>query len=258
AAEETAKIRPLDFSGHPHENGKIVLLSVGMSNTSMEFQQFKQIADADPLKSPRVVIVDGAQGGEAAEDWASSSDGRVWQTVDMRLRAAGVTPLQVQVVWLKQANKRPREEFPKHAQRLKADLIRILQTLKQRYPNLRIAYLSSRIYGGYATTPLNPEPFAYESAFAVRWVILDQIRGVPELNFDATRGEVRAPLLLWGPYLWADGARARQDGLRWLREDLEPGDGTHPSFLGRRKVAEQLLSFFKTDPLTRTWFLAQH
>mgnify|MGYP003332739846 CR=1 FL=1 len=34
--------------------------------------------------------------------------------------------------------------------------------------DLRIAYLGSRTYGGYATTPLNPEPHAYEGAFAVR------------------------------------------------------------------------------------------
>ena len=42
----------------------------------------------------------------------------------------------------------------------------ILNMAKERYPNLRVAYLSSRIYAGYATTPLNPEPYAYESAFS--------------------------------------------------------------------------------------------
>lgn len=254
AAAETAKIRPLDFLGRPHEKGKIVLLSVGMSNTSMEFQQFKQMADLDPLKSPHVVIVDGAQGGEAAEDWAANSAGRVWQTVEMRLRSAAVSPQQVQVVWLKQANKRPTAPFPEHARKLQSDIVRILQSLKQKYPNLRIVYLSSRIYGGYATTPLNPEPYAYESGFAVRWVILDQIRGEPELNFDPQHGAVKAALLLWGPYLWADGSKKRADGLCWTREDFEPGDGTHPSQAGRQKVAEQLLIFFKTDPLARSWF----
>jgi hypothetical protein len=38
-------------------------------------------------------------------------------------------------------------------------------------------YLDSRIYGGYATTALNPEPYTYEGAFLVRWLIQDQLKG---------------------------------------------------------------------------------
>ena len=45
---------------------------------------------------------------------------------------------------------------------------------KQKWPNVRIAYVSSRIYAGYANTGLNPEPYAYEGAFAMRWVIEDR------------------------------------------------------------------------------------
>ena len=61
--------------------------------------------------------------------------------------------------------------------------------------------------------------------------------------------------MLWGPYLWADGVKARKaDGLVWEREDLA-GDGTHPSPSGRRKVAELLLRFFKTDPTAKGWFV---
>ena len=38
------------------------------------------------------------------------------------------------------------------------------------------------------------------------------------------------------------------------REDLV-GDGTHPSDSGRKKVAELLLEFFKTDANAKTWFV---
>jgi hypothetical protein len=66
---------------------------------------------------------------------------------------------------------------------------------------------------------------------------------------------VKAPLLLWGPYLWADGVTPRKgDGLVWERKDLA-ADGVHPSPSGRQKVADQLLKFFKTDPSARTWFV---
>ena len=119
----------------------------------------------------------------------------------------------------------------------------------------KLAYLSSRSYAGYAGTDLNPEPFAYEGAFAVRWLIQDQIAGKPELNYDAAKGEVKSPLLLWGPYLWADGETPRKaDGLIYKREDLRDDDGTHPSDTGRQKVSEQLLKFLKTDPTAKSWF----
>ena len=257
AKKETAKIRPLGAAGQPADDGKVVLLSVGMSNTTMEYSRFKQLADADADKSPKLVIVDGAQGGQAAAQWLTEPESRVWQTVDERLQAAGVTAQQVQVVWLKQANMRPTAAYPEHAKQLQADVAEGLRRLKAKFPNLRVAFLSSRIYAGYATTQLNPEPFAYEGAFAMRALILAQSRGAADLNWDAAHGEVKAPLLLWGPYLWADGLQARSDGLMWTRNDLTPRDGTHPSTAGRQKVAEQLLKFCKTDPWARGWFFAK-
>jgi len=269
AKKELAKIQPLDANGKPSKDGKIVLISLGMSNTTQEFSQFKRIADADPNKSPSVVIVDCAQGGQAAAQWAypdkyKRPDGRTgrqrpspWVVMDERIKNSDVTSAQVQLVWIKQAEMGPANlgEFPKHAQVLQSNIAVILQKLRNRFPNLRIAYLSSRIYAGYAGGPLNPEPYAYESAFSVRWLIEDQMKGKPELNYDLQKGEVKSPLLLWGPYLWGDGMKPRKsDGLVWKREDLA-GDGTHPSQSGRQKVAEMLLKFLKTDVNAKGWFL---
>ena len=263
ARKELAKIQPLDAEGRPAKAGKIVLMSLGMSNTTQEFSFFKKLADADPDKSPSVVIVDCAQGGQAAHEWAypeqrgSKERPSPWAVMDQRIQQAGLTPAQVQIVWLKQAQIGPAKlgEFPKHAKSLQDDTAVILRQLKTRCPNLRIAYLSSRIYAGYATGPLNPEPYAYESAFSVRWLIEAQMNGDPNLNCDPAKGQVKSPLLLWGPYLWADGVKGRQsDDLVWKREDLA-GDGTHPSPSGREKVAQLLLKFFKSDPNAKTWFL---
>ncbi len=254
ALRESAKIQPLDTDGKPAKDGKVVLLSVGMSNTTQEFSRFKQQADRDPAKSPQLVIVDGAQGGQTGTRWADLKT-PLWIEVENRLQRAGVSPQQVQVVWMKQAEAGPANlgEFPRHALVLKTNLVASLQNLKAKFPNLRVAYLSSRTYGGYATTQLNPEPFAYETAFAPRWLILDQVAGKPELNFDTARGPVKSPLLLWGPYLWADGATPRKaDGFFYQQEDFG-GDGTHPSNAGQQKVAERLLKFLKSDP-TAKWF----
>lgn len=257
AAAQTAltQITPLDAQGHPAADGKIGLVSISMSNATQEFSMFKQLADADRSKSPRVAIVDCAQGGQAMAEWAPH-DAAPWREAERRLAAAGVSPAQVQVAWVKLANKGPRGSLAEHGKKLQADTLAVLQNAKRRFPNLRIAYLSSRIYGGYASGPLNPEPYAYESAFAVRWLIQDQMSGQAALQFRHTDNETaKVPLLLWGPYLWADGERPRtSDGLHYLREDLA-GDGTHPSQTGRRKVAEQLLTFFKSDPLATPWFV---
>jgi acetyl esterase/lipase len=249
-----SQIVPMNRDGRKDESGKIVLLSVGMSNTTQEFQAFHQLSADDDELNPRLLIVDGAQGGQTAAVTAKP-EADFWKVVDKRLNAAGVTPKQVQVVWLKQANGGPSQPFPTEAKKLEADLIATLHNLSDRFANLKIVYLSSRIYAGYAVTPLNPEPHAYESAFAVKWVIARQIAGQPELNFDPAKGTVRSAWLAWGPYLWADGVKGRKDGLTYIRSDLGP-DGTHPSRSGQEKVARQLLSFLKSDPTSRPWFLA--
>jgi hypothetical protein len=247
-------ITPLDRNGNPDpDNGKIVLLSIGMSNTTQEFSMFKRIADQDKEKNPQLVIVDGAQGGMSADRILNPNDGgtgtRFWTTVNQRLMQQGVTPNQVQVAWIKQADPGPMQPFPVEAQRLQAELIIIVQILKNRFPNIALAYLSSRIYAGYATTPLNPEPFAYESGFSVKWLIESQINGDETLSLDV------APWLSWGPYLWADGLVPRSDGWTWECADLQPSDGTHPSPSGQLKVAFLLLDFFKNDSTTVPWYL---
>jgi hypothetical protein len=249
-------ITALDANGQPNANGRIVLISVGMSNTTQEFSTFKPMADADVARNPKLAIVDGAQGGMSADrisDLNTASAQQYWQTVDQRLSAAGVTPAQVQVAWVKEADPGPTLAFPNDAFKLKDELANIARILKTRYPNIRLAYYSSRIYAGYASSNLNPEPFAYQSGFAVKWLIEDQINGSSDLNFDPSRGAVKTPWLSWGPYMWADGMTPRSDGLAWVCSDLQ-SDGTHPSSSGAQKVAQMLLNFFKSDSST-TWFL---
>jgi hypothetical protein len=58
-----------------------------------------------------VTIVDGAQGGQAMAHGVDPQ-GRAWLETDRRLQTAGVSPQQVQVVWVKLANKgRPGPEL---------------------------------------------------------------------------------------------------------------------------------------------------
>jgi len=66
---------------------------------------------------------------------------------------------------------------------------------------------------------------------------------------------VRAPLVLWGPYLWAQGNSPRKlDGLVWSESDVR-ADHLHPNEAGTRKTTTLLLNFFKTDEGANRWFL---
>ena len=247
------QITPLDVKGAPNESdGKIVMISVGMSNTQQEFQAFMDMVNADSDINPKLFIVSGALGGQTADRWVDS-EARTWEEVNARLAHYKVSPQQVQVAWVKQTLTRG-GEFPDKALELQADLEAIVRNLKALYPNIKIAFFSSRTHSYTYQRGLSPEPAALETGFAVKWMIEKQISGDPELNFDPARGEVKAPFLPWGPYLWIDGVNPRSDGQVWLTDDLAE-DCTHPSLSGQKKVAEMLMAFFKTDALAVNWFL---
>jgi hypothetical protein len=268
--ERAARIRPLDAAGRPDPQGKVVLLSVGMSNTSQEFcgslgvdctpRSFIGQASEDPrVDHSALVSVNGAQGGEDATEWDGPSEEAYGRVLGDALAPLGLSERQVQVVWLKQAHARPTVSLPSpdaDAYALERDLGEIVRALAVRYPNLQLVFVSSRTYGGYATTTLNPEPFAYESGFAVKWLIEAQIRQSRDGKVDPTAGDLglaRVPWVGWGPYLWTSGSQPSSDGLVWLPEDVV-SDGTHPSSKGVEKVGELLLRFFTTSPLARCWF----
>jgi hypothetical protein len=242
-----ARVQPVDGTGQPSLSGKIVVLSIGMSHASREFSQFIRLADADSDRNSYLLLIDGAREGAAATQIAIPFD-NYWTHVDRQLESHTVSPAQVQVVWLKTALARDHRPFPENAFLLQRTLRSIVQILGSRFKNLKLVYVSSRTYGGYSETDLSPEPAAYESAFAGKWLIEDRIN-------NAAHGAL-VPWVAWGPYLWADGLNPRSDGLIWQRSDFE-SDGVHISGEGALKVAMMLLHFFKSDPTSRPWFVSQ-
>jgi len=248
-----SQIVPLDPDGTPDPtNGRIVMISIGMSNTQMDFQTLMDMAHSDPEINPRLTLVNGALGGRTADFWVDPAS-MTWDQVDIALGRADVSPLQVQVAWVKQTLVQG-GEFPGKALELQDALEAIVHNLLSHYPNLRIVFLSSRTRSFTYDRGLSPEPVAFETGFAVKWLIEAQINGDPDLNYDPARGEVRAPFLSWGPYLWIDGPNPRSDGLTWTPEDLAE-DCTHPSSTGLDKVGRMMLDFFTADALAIPWFL---
>lgn len=249
-----ARIRPLAPNGTPSSSGRIVMLSVGMSNTYLEYHSLIEMDATNPLRSgnlliagtlksnPHVELVNGA-----TPSWDALSiinnEASYFGIVNSDLSHAGVTGNQVQAVWLYEAIENESEPFPADARRLQGALTTIIGMLKANFPNLRIVYVSSREYAGYATSPINPEPAAYDSGFSVKWAVAGRLAH-PKAR----------PWVAWGPYTWADGLIPRKpDGLTWSCDDFEK-DGTHPSPLGADKAGGLLLHFFTKNKTSRTWF----
>lgn len=238
-------IEPLNKQGQPNSEGKIILLSLGMSNTKQEFDKFMELAQGQT--SEAVVLENGSRAGyDAAEIADPGSD--YWTLIDSHLASRDLSRLQVQAIWVKQAIAGEDDPFPQDALRLKSYLRTIVLIAKNRYPNAEVIYFSSRAYGGYAdASSVSPEPWAYQGGFAVKWLIESQIN-----ESDPALSYANAPWLVWGPYLWADGLNPRSDGLIWKCSDFED-DGIHPSPAGELKVATRLMNFFMNDPTT-VWF----
>lgn len=237
-----AEVVPRDAAGAPAPDGWIGLVAVGMSNTNQEWARFERDAERAGRHRGRLVLVDAAQGGIDASIMQDPA-APYWSFFDGRLAASGLNPNQVQAIWLKQSLPGiPSPVFPADADTLRAHLRTIVGLLGARCPQLRLVLMSSRTYGGWGATG---EPWAYQTAFAVKGVILDQINDVGGLG--------TGPWLGWGPYLWTNGATPRQDGFTWLVGDSE-ADHTHPSPSGETKVSSLLRAFFATDGRTAGWF----
>jgi hypothetical protein len=275
-------IEPLDVNGDPSASGKVVLLSIGMSNASQEFcstlgpepcdaQSFMGQAAADPdVDGQHLVILNGARGGQVAETWDDPQDNNYDGLKSGVLEAKGLSEAQVQAVWLKNVNANPTVSLedcgdmplstcPADAVQLLSRLGSIVRAIRSRYPNTQLVLLSSRIFGGYSTESLNPEPYAYESGFAVKWLIEAQIAQMTGAEVDPIAGDLHyddTPWLGWGPYLWANGTNPRSDGLVWPCANFL-NDGVHPAASGVRKVGTALLDFFLNSELTKPWFVPE-
>lgn len=102
---------------------------------------------------------------------------------------------QVQAIWLKEADVVVlQQQGQSHigplagcsgcteadAYNLETNLGKIVRAAKQRYPNLRMVFLTSRSYGGFTNFGPTKEPYAYEGGFANKWLVkaqIDQMNG---------------------------------------------------------------------------------
>ena len=265
-----ASVQPLDTNGNPSPAGNYVFLAIGASNANLIWcffdspdpcpsYSFTGQALADPeVESTNLALVLGVCCG-GAPSYQSPGQSDYNRIRDDKLVPLGLSEQQVQVVWLKTGGGDD-SAFPRHDSVEVVQLGNVTRALRSRYPNLRLVFLSSGLYGGYAGRGGSGgrDPYGYEQGFSLKWLIeaqIDQMAsgvvdgGAGDLNYDTV-----APWIGWGPYFWADGVNLRSDGLFWPRGDFE-SDGIHLLPSGIDKSADLLLTLFKTSPQTRCWFL---
>jgi hypothetical protein len=171
----------------------------------------------------------------------------------------------VQVVLYKNANANPTRsltpatvcaiDFNVDACIYERFLGRTARFLKTRYVNVKQMFVHSRIYAGYASAKLNPEPFAYEYGFATKWFVNAQIQQSRTGTVDPVAGDLSsdvAPWVAWGSYFWGSGSSPRQDGTTWMPSDYRT-DLTHPGPSGVAKVAHIMMLFYFRSPYS-PWF----
>lgn len=256
-------IKPLNADGMvDFDNGKIVFVAFGASTAGNTFNTFKSTVNSTPdIYNPCLKFVNLCLGGKGLESMIPPHNNLLWAYIaDTLMVESDITASQVQVAWIKTASKDDSiPEFPMQADSLYDKFIPTIQRMKENFPNLKILYMSSHAYGGYAgefsdNADLAGEPAAYYGGFAVKWVIEDQIEGSPELKFSGP--SANSPWIGWGPYYWADGIIPRaEDGLNWICSDYEPdGGGFHLSEEGKLKESEMLIDFLYNHPSSKKWF----
>ena len=246
-------VQPLDQTGEPDEKGKIGLVAIGASTVAMFGKALGDLIYDVPGIDPAIVYVNGGIGGQ---DLNKIRDplARYWVEVDSRVKMAGLTNEQVQVVWMQEDDLRNQSSaFPDRAEMLANEFVYAAQQLKIRYPNLKLLYFTGRHTTAYMPADAkdkHKEPRAYLNGWATKWLIEAQIEGIPELTY---KGEdVKVPLMLWGPYFWTQGEKPREDGYTFTR-DMVTADGVHPNAEGEVKVANDIISFWRKDPVSAVW-----
>jgi hypothetical protein len=264
AAQMMKKLKPLDTLGVVnYDDGKIVLAGFGASTVGGPFNHMINLMKDYNDMNPCFKAVNAANGSDGITAMSLGNDEYFDYIDEFKLGEKGLEPIQVQVGWLMHNSRTDSNgtDINSYVDTLIKRFTASLNALIYYYPNLKVLFISGFPYGGYAD-PMKVlyhiihEPVSYHHNFAVKELIGRQIMGDPTLRFKEP--DRQAPLIVWGPPLWADGMNPNNyDGLTWNCETefSEDGGGYHLTNLGKDKLAGILLDFFRTGTLTKGWVM---
>ncbi|MEZ5013890.1 MAG: SGNH/GDSL hydrolase family protein [Chitinophagales bacterium] len=250
-------VQPLNTQGNPDASGKIVFLALGASTIAMFGNGLETNLPKTEGINKKIAYVNSGIGGQDFSDILNTS-ANFWKVIDGRLSSAGLSKNQVQILWIQEDDLRNHDnDLDNRGDALVDDYIQLMHICKNRYPNLKIVYMTGR----HTTAFMGPdgkdqhrEPKAYINGWACKWLIEKQIHGDADLRFKGAGAN--SALIMWGPYFWTQGDKPRSDGYTWTPSMVKP-DGVHPTEAGIQKVSMDLINFWRTDPVSQLWFMAE-
>jgi Secretion system C-terminal sorting domain len=252
-------IRPLDSNGQVSNSGKIVFIGVGASNPRTEFAAFQQMLDTFRNVNPALITVNTCIGGQGVQKMNDPAD-NYWKSAAHMYDSMQVHPNQVQVAWIETENTQKGDTvFPAAPMALVQDLRILLQTLKQKYPNLKLCYLSARAYSGWANSGMGKgleHPRDYFNGWACKWLIDSAAAGKSGFVYSGSAPEI--PMPVYATYMWTNKGDVRNDGFSIDCSTDIGNDGLHLSAAGEQKLGKLIFDFFSKDNSSAPWFLAQN
>jgi hypothetical protein len=136
--------------------------------------------------------------------------------------------------------------------RTRTEYQQAMHILKAKFQNLKLVYLLGRASAFIPPRPnkvTNTEPCPYYNGWACKWVIENQINGLPGTAYKGANAV--SPLVTWGWHEWGT-AEPRSDGFTWTEENTS--DGLHANEAGADTLSSRFQNFLLTDAHANIWY----
>ena len=250
-----ANMIPLDTFGNPSSKpiAKILFISMGGSTGGKNMTALKAKTTNNPATYSKLHLMNCNQEGYNAYINAIADPNNVyWNHVTQVVQGNKGSYRQVQIIYLETDDSTTKATFPERPLTVKKDLEACMRTLKYKFPNLKIVYLLARTRTFGTNNLPNREPSPYYFGWACKWLIEDQINGVPGTEYKGDN--VVAPMVAWGFYQWALTTPRITDGFYWLQSETK--DNLHATTAGQDTLATHFQNFLLTDPFASKWYAA--
>src|SRR5205085_12164035 len=126
-----------------------------------------------------------------------------------------------------------------------------MRVCKQKFVNLKLVYVLGRTTTFNVHSIENKEPVPYYNGWAEKFMIEDQINGLPGMKYKGINAV--APMVTWGFYQWTNGSDIpRQDGFVWQESDTD--GGIHATEAGQDTLSGRFQNFLLTDANASIWY----
>jgi hypothetical protein len=207
------------------------MLVIGMSNTHHYTNTLMPLANP----TSKTFIINGAQGGAAAAQWAISGNS-AWSTAAGFVSSAGYSANEVSVVFIGIVDRLLGDTYEDYIARLEANLRSVVLNVRSKYPNA-IMVMNGLHNEFWATS--HPEPHAWASSLIADTIINDPAN----------------PDVYWGPYIWNPEPNGRSgDGFNITEADHQPNGNVHLEEWGNVKIANSIMDWFDVDSIGQSIF----